>query len=154
MLHLPTTASEQLYAKTVNEIENANHETEKRHKKECNKVANVNREREKEVLRIKLEVKDHNNAEIERCKELFEIKHTMITNLNEKILINANKDLLEEIEETKRMNVYMLDTARERYNKYYHRDIEHNKQGIVLTVAVSTRLMGRHNSHESLQEFG
>jgi predicted lactoylglutathione lyase len=119
-------ASEALYAKTVRDIDNNNHELEKRYRKECNKIANINRDREKEVLRVKLEAKDHNAAEVDRCKGLFEEKTRDLTELNKRIYAKLNSDLLKQIEETKRDNIFTIDMARERYNRYYKRDIEHN----------------------------
>ena len=80
-----------------------------------------------QVLRIKLEVKDHNLAEIDRVQALLGSQIEMYTTINEDICKDLNSEFLRQIEETKRDNILQMDMAREKYNKYYKRDLLHNE---------------------------
>ena len=87
---LARTASEALYLHTKRDIQNANHELEKKYRKRCHDVASINREREEEALRSKMEAKDHNLSEVDRCNQLFEVKYQTIQRLNEQIRTALN----------------------------------------------------------------
>ena len=89
-----TPASKELYLQAKRDIENANYETEKQYRKKCNEVANINREREREALHTKMEAKDHNEAEIERCNRLFDEQYQMVERLNEQIRKALNAENL------------------------------------------------------------
>jgi hypothetical protein len=89
---LARTASEALYLHTKRDIQNANHELEKKYRKRCHEVASINREREQEALRSKMEAKDHNLAEVDRCNQLFEVKYQTIQRLNEQIRTALNAE--------------------------------------------------------------
>ena len=50
----------------------------------------------------------------------------MIVDLNNKILHALNGQLQEEINATKRENIFMMDIDQEKYTKFFEKDIDHN----------------------------
>ena len=121
-------ASEALHSKAVSDVEHANEQLKRKYQKECSKIASENREREKKNMQSLIETTEKNDAEVLRCLQDFNRKTKAYSQLNEQVIQAVNGDLIRKIEETKRDNIYVLDTAREKYLKYYKRDIEHNAQ--------------------------
>ncbi len=121
-------ASEALHSKAVSDIEHANEQLKRKFQKECSRIASENREREKKNMQSIIETTEKNDAEILRCLQDFNRQTKAYSQLNEQVMQAVNGDLIRKIEETKRDNIYVVDMAREKYLKYYKRDIEHNEQ--------------------------
>ena len=113
--------------KNVRRLEQENAAVEGAWLKECNSIANINRENEKESIRIRNEVREHNEAELKRCNDLFRERTEAYTQLNAQIEERLNAAARKQIEEIQIDNRVTFEMARQKYQKHYQKDFEHNE---------------------------
>ena len=75
-----------------------------------------------------IQVRNHNEAEIERCLNLFETQVAVCNKFNAQLRESLNREALQKREETTRDNKITLQLAKEKYECHYKKDMGHNEK--------------------------